>query len=73
MNVCVCCSNLKAISGLLINASNVENLTLKEYEDWYWSEGKYLKIPEYNITACSLEVELKQVCKVDIMWNDIFR
>ncbi|KAG1944503.1 solute carrier family 6 member 16b isoform X2 [Pimephales promelas] len=52
--------NLKAISGLLINASNVENLTLNEYEDWYQSEGQYLKIPEYNIAPCSLEEELKQ-------------
>ncbi|XP_077075385.1 solute carrier family 6 member 16b isoform X2 [Siphateles boraxobius] len=57
--------NLKAISSasvsdLFINASIVENLTLNEYEDWYRREGQHLKIPDYNITACSLEEELKQ-------------
>lgn len=70
MNGCVCCSNLKAISSasyLFINASNVENLTLNEYEEWYRSDGQYRKIPDYNITACSLEEELKQVREIYII------
>ncbi|KAK7123324.1 hypothetical protein R3I93_021669 [Phoxinus phoxinus] len=54
--------NLEIISSsdLFINASNVENLSLSEYEEWYSSNHQRLKILGYNITACSLEDELKQ-------------
>ncbi|XP_016091067.1 sodium-dependent neutral amino acid transporter B(0)AT2-like [Sinocyclocheilus grahami] len=45
---------------LLINASDVENMTLNEYEHWYRTRGQQLNISGYNITACSLEEELKQ-------------
>ncbi|XP_043082056.1 solute carrier family 6 member 16b [Puntigrus tetrazona] len=54
--------NMKAVSDF-INASDVERILenpLKEYENWYWTEGQQLNIPGYNITACSLEEELKQ-------------
>ncbi len=46
---------------LFINASDVENMTLNEYEHWYRTQGQQLSISGYNITACSLEEELKQV------------
>lgn len=46
---------------LLINASDVESITLNEYEHWYRTQGQQLNISGYNITACSLEDELKQV------------
>ncbi|XP_051738121.1 solute carrier family 6 member 16b [Ctenopharyngodon idella] len=57
--------NLDAISNtslpdLFINASDVKSITLNGYEKWYRSHGQHLKIPDYNITACSLEDELKQ-------------
>uniref|UniRef100_A0A9J7ZKS9 Transporter n=1 Tax=Cyprinus carpio carpio TaxID=630221 RepID=A0A9J7ZKS9_CYPCA len=45
---------------LLINASDVESITLNEYEHWYRTQGQQLNISGYNITACSLEDELKQ-------------
>ncbi|XP_016402820.1 sodium-dependent neutral amino acid transporter B(0)AT2-like, partial [Sinocyclocheilus rhinocerous] len=48
------------LPDLLINASDVESITLNEYEDWYRIQGQQLNIPGYNITACSLEDELKQ-------------
>uniref|UniRef100_A0A672N2R5 Solute carrier family 6 member 16b n=1 Tax=Sinocyclocheilus grahami TaxID=75366 RepID=A0A672N2R5_SINGR len=38
----------------------VNSITLNEYEDWYRIQGQQLNIPGYNITACSLEDELKQ-------------
>ncbi len=47
--------------GLLINVSDVENMTLNEYEHWYRTQGQQLSISGYNITACSLEEELKHV------------
>lgn len=77
MNGCVCCSNLDAISNtslpdLFINASDVKSITLNGYEKWYRSHGQHLKIPDYNITACSLEDELKQVLNAYIVWNYIF-
>lgn len=54
--------NLKAISSASLPDLfiNVENFTLEQYEVWYRREGQHLKIPDYNITACSLEEELKQ-------------
>uniref|UniRef100_A0A8C1IDK5 Transporter n=1 Tax=Cyprinus carpio TaxID=7962 RepID=A0A8C1IDK5_CYPCA len=48
------------LPDLLINASDVESITLNEYEDWYMIQGQQLNIAGYNITACSLEDELKQ-------------
>ncbi|XP_016423758.1 solute carrier family 6 member 16b [Sinocyclocheilus rhinocerous] len=48
------------LPDLLINASDVENMTLNEYEHWYRTRGQQLNISGYNITACSLEEELKQ-------------
>ncbi|XP_067291726.1 solute carrier family 6 member 16b [Pseudorasbora parva] len=47
---------------MAINASDVlhKNITLNEYENWYRNKGQYMEIPGYNITACSLEDELKQ-------------
>ncbi|XP_073686445.1 solute carrier family 6 member 16b [Garra rufa] len=58
--------NLKAaldvMSGpdLLINASDVDSISLNEYENWYRIQGQQLNFSGYNITACSLEEELKQ-------------
>lgn len=49
------------LPDLLINASDVESITLNEYEHWYMIQGQQLNIAGYNITACSLEDELKQV------------
>ncbi|KAK2870435.1 hypothetical protein Q8A67_024827 [Cirrhinus molitorella] len=48
---------LEVMSGadLLINASDVDSITLNEYEEWYRIQGQQL-----NISACSLEDELKQ-------------
>lgn len=45
--------------GLLIDVSDVENMTLNEYEHWYRTQGQQLSISGYNFTACSLEEELK--------------
>lgn len=47
--------------GLLISVSDVENMTLNKYEHWYRTQGQQLSISGYNITACSLEEELKHV------------
>ncbi|XP_026114146.1 sodium-dependent neutral amino acid transporter B(0)AT2-like [Carassius auratus] len=48
------------LPDLLINASDVESVSLNEYEHWYRTQGQQLSVPGYNITACSLEDELKQ-------------
>ncbi|XP_059391354.1 sodium-dependent neutral amino acid transporter B(0)AT2-like isoform X2 [Carassius carassius] len=48
------------LPDLLINASDVESVSLNEYEHWYRTQGQQLSNPGYNITACSLEDELKQ-------------
>lgn len=50
-----------SLPDLLINVSDVESITLDKYEEWYRIQGQQLNIPGYNITACSLEEELKQV------------
>ncbi|XP_051969622.1 solute carrier family 6 member 16b isoform X1 [Xyrauchen texanus] len=49
-----------SLSGLFINTLNVENVTLNEYNNWYRVEGQHLNISNYNITACSLEDEMKR-------------
>ncbi len=57
--------------GLLINVSDVENMTLNEYEHWYRTQGQQLSISGYNITACSLEEELKHVQnKLDVLFSE---
>ncbi|XP_017209333.1 solute carrier family 6 member 16b isoform X1 [Danio rerio] len=45
---------------LSINASDVESISLDEYANWYSTQGMELSISDYNITACSLEDELRQ-------------
>ncbi|XP_052452592.1 solute carrier family 6 member 16b [Carassius gibelio] len=45
---------------LIINASDVEDMTLNEYEQWYKTHGQQLNMYGYNLSACSLEEELKQ-------------
>uniref|UniRef100_A0A8C1WPL2 Transporter n=1 Tax=Cyprinus carpio TaxID=7962 RepID=A0A8C1WPL2_CYPCA len=38
----------------------LKHIIMPEYEDWYMIQGQQLNIAGYNITACSLEDELKQ-------------